>query len=318
MLFDAKSNSLTKRSELPDIPGAPKGAAWFWGKDDELGRLNLLTPERTAAASKLIKTGQVVNLNLPTNLPNPPVFRREAFQHTIKPLGQGGFDDLYNCNTQSGSQWDGFRHVGHENHGKTVFYNNTPRDEILRPGSTRNGMQAWANHGIVGRGVLIDYWEFAKKSYDPNTTHRITLKEILEIAKLQNIEFKYGDILIIRSGWVDDYNKLDSEARETLAKAKPAFVGVEQTEEMLDFLHDNYFSAVAGDTPAFEAWPSNQDWLCHQFLLPLWGVPIGEMWDLEKLAETCKEQGIYEFYFSSIPTNVPGGVGSYPNALAIF
>lgn len=36
MLFDAKSNSLPKRSELPDIPGAPKGAAWFWGKDDEV------------------------------------------------------------------------------------------------------------------------------------------------------------------------------------------------------------------------------------------------------------------------------------------
>jgi hypothetical protein len=37
--FDPNSNSLPKRSELEDIPGAPKGAAWFWGKDDEVGNL---------------------------------------------------------------------------------------------------------------------------------------------------------------------------------------------------------------------------------------------------------------------------------------
>lgn len=36
MKFDPNSNSLPKRSELPDIPGAPKGAAWFWGQDDEV------------------------------------------------------------------------------------------------------------------------------------------------------------------------------------------------------------------------------------------------------------------------------------------
>lgn len=36
MIFDPDSDSLPKRSELPDIPGAPKGAAWFWGKDDEV------------------------------------------------------------------------------------------------------------------------------------------------------------------------------------------------------------------------------------------------------------------------------------------
>lgn len=62
MQLDPTSNSLPKRADLQQVPGTPTGAVWLWGKDDELGRLNLLTPERTAAASKLIKTGQVVNL----------------------------------------------------------------------------------------------------------------------------------------------------------------------------------------------------------------------------------------------------------------
>lgn len=175
---------------------------------------------------------------------------------------------------------------------------------VSRHSFNNDGMVNTIN--VVGRGVLIDYWSYAKKAYDPNTTHKITVKDILECAKHQKVEFQYGDILMIRSGWLDNYQKLDTAARETLSKASPTFVGVEQTEEMLDFLHDNYFSAVAGDAPAFEAWPTNQDWFCHQFLISLWGVPIGEMWDLEKLAATCKERGTYSFYFSSMPANVPG------------
>lgn len=101
-----------------------------------------------------------------------------------------------------------------------------------------------------------------------------------------------------------------SEAERTklgsIAFADLTFVGVEQTEEMVDFLHDNYFAAVVGDTPAFEAWPTNQSWLHHQNLLPRWGVPIGEMWDLDALADKCKREGRYEFFLSSMPTNVPG------------
>ena len=104
---------------------------------------------------------------------------------------------------------------------------------------------------------------------------------------------------------------MDNQAREALSKAPPTFVGVEQTSEMLDFLYDNYFCAVAGDTPAFESWPTNQDWFFHQYLIALWGVPIGEMWDLEKLAETCRERGTYSFYFSSMPANVPGKYFQY-------
>ena len=57
--LDPNSKSFPTRKELPEIPGAPKDAAWFWGKDDNLGRLNLLTPARVKAASAEIKTGEL-------------------------------------------------------------------------------------------------------------------------------------------------------------------------------------------------------------------------------------------------------------------
>lgn len=122
------------------------------------------------------------------------------------------------------------------------------------------------------------------------------------------MEFQYGDLLLIRSGFVDHYDRLDEKGRKqlgTLQIPDHTFVGVEQTEEMLDFLHDNYFSAVIGDAPAFEAWP-RAEFNLHQYLLPRWGVPIGEMWNLERLAETCKRKKQYTFFITSAPANVPG------------
>jgi hypothetical protein len=56
----------------------------------------------------------------------------------------------------------------------------------------------------------------------------------------------------------------------------------------------------------------------HESLLALWGVPIGEMLDLERLAEKCKELKRWEFFFTSQPANVLGGVGTHVNGMAIF
>ncbi|KAK5117529.1 hypothetical protein LTR62_004951 [Meristemomyces frigidus] len=299
MKLNPSSTSFPKRAELPPIDGAPQGAAWFWGKDDELGRLNLLTPSRVLAAKDLIKKGEIINLDWRVDLPNPPAFGRQAFKHTISPLGEAGFDDLYELNTQSGSQ--------------------LTKEEIHN--SDRCGMQAWAAHGIAGRGILIDYWAYTKSHYDPLTTHRISLHDVKTIAQEKNILFQPGDILFIRSGFVARYSHLSADERAhlgTLQIPEHTFAGVAQTEEMVDFLHDNWFSAVVGDAPAFEAWPPPQERSLHQYLLPRWGVPIGEMWDLEGLAKKCEEEGRWEFFVTSSPANVHGGVGSHANAVAIF
>jgi hypothetical protein len=56
----------------------------------------------------------------------------------------------------------------------------------------------------------------------------------------------------------------------------------------------------------------------HQYFLSLFGLNIGELWDLKALSEQCKKAGRYSFLLTSIPLNVPGAIGSPPNALAIF
>ena len=169
-------------------------------------------------------------------------------------------------------------------------------------------------------------YSWAKQSYDPHTCHGITVADLEACARAQNVTFEKGDILIVRFGWVHKYLSLDAAGRQALADKKTlpehTYAGMEQSAAMVDFLHDNYFAAGVGDNPMFEAWPpksfSAKDHCLHTFMLPMWGMPIGELWDLEQLADKCAKEGRYTFFLTSSPDYVHGSVGSRPNALAIF
>lgn len=97
-------------------------------------------------------------------------------------------------------------------------------------------------------------------------------------------------------------------------------IGLQGSEKSVRWLYDHHFAAVAGDTVAFESWPPKLDegWCLHEWLLVQWGSPIGEMWDLEKLSELCKQKKRYTFFLTSAPLHVKGGIGSPPGAIAIF
>jgi hypothetical protein len=71
---------------------------------------------------------------------------------------------------------------------------------------------------------------------------------------MQGTLIKFGDILIIRSGFIHEYSKKSRTQLEALSKiSPPTFTGVEQSEEVLQWIWEN-FAAVAGDQPSFECW----------------------------------------------------------------
>jgi hypothetical protein len=97
--WDPNSTYFPLRKDLPKIRGAPEDAAWVWGEDDYVGRLNLLTPARVKAASSEIKTGEMARLDLPLDTPKQPAFGREKFEHSIKILAENiAYDDIYHLN----------------------------------------------------------------------------------------------------------------------------------------------------------------------------------------------------------------------------
>jgi hypothetical protein len=165
----------------------------------------------------------------------------------------------------------------------------------------------------VGRGVLLDYhsWRVANNvPYEPFKTGSIPLDHLKAVLESQGTELKFGDILIIRSGYMAAYNAMSYDELKELAKViPPTLSGVEQSEEILKWIWEN-FSAVAGDQPSFEAWPAQGEFHLHEVLLAGWGCPIGELFDLERLSEVCKETGRYTFFVTSEVCNV-----SYQNNL---
>jgi kynurenine formamidase len=223
-----------------------------------------------------------------------------------------------NFNTQSSSQWDGLTHYGHREHG---FYNGVQEADVTGQAGTRNGIEHWARRGIAGRGVLIDFARFAAArniAFAPNEPHKITAAQLQAAADWQGVRFQPGDILIMRTGWVGWYESLNEEQRIALAQPGALVVaGLEQSEASLRFLWDNHFAAIACDNPPFEAFPPPPEGMMHETIIGLWGMPIGEMFVLDALAEACAADGRYEFFFTAAPLNKLGGVASPPNALAL-
>ncbi|PWN51536.1 hypothetical protein IE53DRAFT_386095 [Violaceomyces palustris] len=281
--------------------------------------------------------------------------RREGKQ--VANVGQGTdtvpiCDEHLMMNTQSGSQWDGLRHYGH--FGLNCFYGGASCESIqgtfsgiseqgLNPEQMNSnesrdknhlGIQNLAHHGICGRGVLLDVFGFLSEraakegwkassswkggAYDPCTTYRITVEDLIDTARHERVRFRQGDILLVRSGFTKRYYDSTAEERKTWAK-RNEFAGVQQSEEMKAFLWDNHFAAVAGDAPAFESWPAPpKTETLHETLLGLWGMPIGEMFDLESLWEHCRREKRYTFHFTSWPLALYGGIASTANAAAYF
>jgi len=338
----APSNKYNDGVELPNFDDLPHfkdfaGCAWsIWGEGDQLGTVNLLTDAVVQrAAQEEVRTGQVTSLNWPLNFPSKPMFnRREPDIKTFYILEEHGIrDDEIHINTQSGSQWDGLKHfpiLKHQTIYGGVRIDELPSGPIPLPDPTnvdpeliKMGIHNWAQHGICGRGVLLDLVDYYTKDggklpYDPWTTHSIPVSDLEACARFQGVEFRTGDILLLRVGFMQRFSQASPEARDALGGKKETFAGIEKSENMKRFLWNNHFAAVASDQPTFESWPPAGDEFMHETILGLWGMPLGEFFDLEKLSLLCKQNNRYTFFFTSWPLNILGGAASPPNAAAYF
>jgi len=307
--------------ELPLLPSAGLRHSWqVHGPGDQLGTLNRLTSAVVAAAAATVRSGERIGLNLPLGLPDPAFFGRQAPKHTLFPMGPGGgaWDDrLDGFYLQASSQWDGLRHV---RVGEDGFYGGWQGSPGADPEFL--GIQHWASRGIVGRGVLIDL--AAGGGYDPFGQVAFGVPDLEEVLRSQGTGLRYGDILCVRTGWMDKYLTLDELGRRELAgRLTDPFTytaaGLAGSEEMSRFLWDSGAAAVTCDNPAVEAVPMDPAiGSLHQRLIPCLGFAIGELFDFAALAAACHRERRFEFLFAAVPLNLTGAVGSPANAVAIL
>jgi kynurenine formamidase len=320
-------------ADLSARAGAPPGSAWgVFGSDDQLGTLNHLTPDRVRAAVATVRTGATLNLNLRLDAFDPPLItHRGAVEHHVFGLNAFHRDDrVDNLFTQASTQIDGLRHFAHPDHG---FYNGFPGDS-LTAGTPDLGIQNVAERGIVGRGLLIDigrYRESVGRPIEQDSNEQIPVSDLDDVLAWQGSSVRAGDILLLRFGWLTHVRRAGYTRSSPLVSP-----GLAQREETAAWLWDHRIAMVAADNVALEAWPatgstlttraeesgalarSGHTGMLHRLLIPLLGMTIGELWDLDRLASACRDAGRYDMLIVAEPLNIQGGVGSPANALAIL
>src|SRR5271167_1682348 len=168
----------------------PKQSNWGeFGPDDEVGRLNLITPEKVLQGIAEVREGRTFCLSLPLDYPggnilhsarHPPKRRATTSPDGVKryllrlsgedaDLTDVVCDDQVTLHTQYSTQWDSLAHIGSEfdadgdGVAEKVFYNGYRAGEhLVAPNGERGsgaralGIENMANAGVQGRGVLLD------------------------------------------------------------------------------------------------------------------------------------------------------------------
>jgi len=168
------------------LAGQPYGTNWGkWGPKDQLGAWNYITPEKTAAAAKLVKKGKIFNLAIDLK-PNQPGWTGRWYRHTfdyilpaLDPAGGIGFaDDAITMHQQYSTQWDGFPHSFYS--GK--MYNGYDAAKVTALGTAELSIHQWADK-IATRGILLDIAKY--KGVDNLEKGYVITPEDLEAARAE-------------------------------------------------------------------------------------------------------------------------------------
>jgi len=281
-----------------------------WGKDDELGTLNLITKEKRLAATKLVQEGVSVSMALDLNKKRD-MLNSNPFKHTLSVSKFGGHEvagDVYSVQYHgfAHSHMDGLPHFAH----KGKMYNGFSVDTLKPEGAQKLGIHN-AHEGVITRGVLVDMAWFKGVEYlEPGTA--ITPKDLEAWEKKTGIKVGSGDVLLIRTGrWL---NVKRTGQWNFLQYAAGSHASVAKWLKARDV-------AVIGCDGVSDVMPSGVEGLAnplHELVLVGLGMPILDNLDLEAVAAEAKKRNRWEFMFIGAPLRVPGGTGSPLNPLAVF
>lgn len=289
---------------LPGLTFGADVASSPWGSDDEIGRLNLITPESRRAALQNLNPAVTYDLSVEyfIGMPSWQAAGDPHFQiwmtHTPKgtkvddPLSVG--DRQNDRVSYSGSAFSMYAHTGTHidalNHfglnGK--IWNHFSAAQYL-------GDRGWQKTGaenippIIARGVLLDV-PAAKQVDELSPGYRITREDLEKTLVAQDTVIFPGDVVLIRTGRMRHYNDAQRfmENAPGLGMAAARFLA-----------EDKQVLSLGADNLSFEAFPSedaNNYVPVHTYLLAQQGVTIMELVDLEQLAR----DRVYHFAFIEI------------------
>lgn len=309
-----KSESHDSRSE-----SRRTASAWGrWGPDDERGALNLLTPDRVAAAARGVRNGAVFPLGLPIQRTGVPIYdyRGAPYRLTLTtehdahrwraagaPPGTGANADLLVSATHNGTHMDALCHVFSE--GK--LYNGFPSSSFTpSDGAARCGIDKVG--GLVGRAVLLDVARAAGvRCLEPGQA--VTAEMIERAERHHGVRIDAGDIVLLHTGWLRHFLE-QAEAGVSVSLERQPGLG----RSGADLLIDRDIAAVGADNTAVEALGADAGFIdLHIELIVNRGIPFLELLDLRGPLEADVAVGMLVV----APLVITGGSGSPVNPLLI-
>ncbi len=297
-----------------------------WGADDVLGTVNFIDEAKRRQAAGLVRRGVSISLSqsFDTNGPQKGWRRRTNPVHTMTdtgtdaaagkqgfPHGIGGADDVISMPLQCSTQWDGLGHIF--DHGM-AWNGRRAQDVVTSEGDLVTGIEHLASP-VVSRGVLLDVGRAIGEDGELPDGFAITEEHLTATIAAQGPTSTVGrgDIVVVRTG------RLTRARREGWGDyAGGPSPGL--SFHTAGWLHRTEIAAVATDTWGFEVRPNefpDAFQPLHQVVIPNMGLLVGEMWDLDALAEDCATDGVYEFLLAAPPLKITGAVGAPLNPVAV-
>lgn len=279
-----------------------------WGKDDQLGTLNLITPACRREAAALVREGVCVSLardlNEEKSVDNPDPFRD---------VMQLGIDGKFNMDTYTVSfhgfafsHFDALSHTYYEGR----LYNGYPDAQITSTGA--KVLDAVQYHdGIFARGVLIDIPWLRGLPYLP-TNALITAHEFDQWEQKTGVKIHSGDAILVRTGrWARRDSKGPWDIANASAGLAPSTMG---------WLHRRDAAFLVSDC-AHDALPApveGVDFPIHVLAIVAMGMPLADQCNLEDVAREARNLNRQTFLLTLAPERIKGGTGSLVNPIATF
>jgi kynurenine formamidase len=331
----------------------PEPSNWGdFGQDDQIGRLNLITPALVLSAVAEVRAGKSFCLSLPLDYPGGTVlssFRRPPdLQPEVLPDGRPTFnvatrdtvplttdvfsDQRVSLSLQYSTHWDGLAHVGQifdvdgSGEARATYYNGFDAEAdvaaVNRPpkrlgGARRLGIEHMASACVQGRGVMIDV-----KAHFGRSGKLIGYEELMLILERDRVVVRPGDFVCLRTGFAELLLEMQLEPnRAILANTTSALDG--RDARLQKWITDTGIVAIAADNYAVEALPAPlvphkccASLPLHEHCLFRLGVYLGEMWYLGELADWLRGAGRSAFLLTAPPLRLPGAVASPTSPIA--
>lgn len=279
-----------------------------WGPDDELGTVNLVTPDVRRRALALARVGTVVSLgrDLRTrdSRQRPPSAVHVMSYMAHEPVGSADYLGIM----VHGFEVTHLDAVGHAYYGGAMYNGRKAGDMVTPEGLGFASIQVYRD-GIVTRGVLLDVAEVRGVPYLA-ADDGVTVADLEHAEQASGTNVGPGDAVFVRTGH-DRRIAVEGWHGEDVRE------GV--LPEVIPWLRERDVAVWSGD--CIERLPSGLPGVplpLHQVGMSAMGLAFLDMPDVEVLRDACRAHGTSEFLLVIAPLRIPGGTGSPVNPLAIF